>query len=469
MADDSLNAKLEQVYHNNVSNFVELVGVERLSGGASQETYRIIFKSDTGEVTHALRRAPGGAHIEAQVGHPGLETEALLMQRARDNGVPAPEVYYVLQPEDDLGDGFIMQWLDGEALGARITRLDKYESLRENLAYEVGKVLAKVHEIDLDKTGLRQKLDVVSPEDFVNQMWDRYKLLETPIPMIDYVGRWLMDNIPADYELGLVHNDFRCGNFMVTESEIVAVLDWEIAHIGDPMRDLGWICVNSWRFGSELPVGGFGQYEDFFRGYEEVSGKTVDPAAVKFWEVFGSFWWSVSTLFMAEQGRIGPDMSVERAGIGRRSSECQIDCVNLLIPGEVSLVKPSQTTARLDVPGSDELLSSVMDFLRTDVMSETKGRTSFLARVAANSLDIVLREWQMGETGKQEELSRLQAFFDSADSLIDLRWRLTTALRDGSQSLENELVQHHLRNTVANQIAIDQPKYSGFKKAIAKQ
>ena len=72
-----------------------------------------------------------------------------------------------------------------------------------------------------------------------------------------------------------MHNDFRNGNIMVSPaSGVVAVLDWEIAHIGDPMRDLGWICTNSWRFGrSELPVGGFGSYADLFRGYETRLGQ----------------------------------------------------------------------------------------------------------------------------------------------------------------------------------------------------
>ena len=88
-------------------------------------------------------------------------------------------------------------------------------------------------------------------------------------------------------------------------------------------------------FATALPVGGFGEYADLFRGYEEVSGKTVDPDHVKFWEVFGSFWWAVGCLGMAEHYRTGPDQTVERPAIGRRSSECQVDCVNLLIPGPV--------------------------------------------------------------------------------------------------------------------------------------
>jgi len=246
------------------------------------------------------------------------------------------------------------------------------------------------------------------------------------------------------------------------------VLDWEVAHIGDPMRDLGWICTNSWRFGrSDLPVGGFGEYADLFRGYESASGLQVDPAHVKFWEVFGSFWWAVGCLGMAEHFRTGPDKTVERPGIGRRSSECQVDCSNLLIPGPVKLVEGAPFSSTLDMPRTDELVSSVRDYLRTDVMPATEGRTSFLARVASNSLDIVLRELSLGAPQRALELTRLQKLFRSNDDLEALRWRLVNALRDGSMPLDEPGLADHLRQTVVNQLAIDQPSYSGLKTAFA--
>ena len=268
------------------------------------------------------------------------------------------------------------------------------------------------------------------------------------------------------HEMALVHNDFRNGNFMLTAEGIKAVLDWEVAHIGDPMRDLGWICTNSWRFGSQLPVGGFGEYDDLFRGYEEVSGKTVDRRQVRFWEVFGSFWWAVGCLSMAEHYRTGPDKTVERPAIGRRTSECQVDCVNLIIPGAVELIEDTEPPD-LEMPRTDELLRSVRDFLRSDVMGATHGRLNFMARVAANSLDIVLREHNLNEEHRILELVRLQRLFDSEDGLETLRWRLVNTLRDGSMTLDNPQLQLHLRQTVVNQVAIDQPRYSGFANARA--
>ncbi len=255
---------------------------------------------------------------------------------------------------------------------------------------------------------------------------------------------------------------------MVSPAGVVAVLDWELAHIGDPMRDLGWICTRSWRFGrSELPVGGFGEYDDLFRGYEAVSGRKVDPEHVRFWEVFGSFWWSVGCLEMAEHYRTGPDSTVERPAIGRRSSECQVDCVNLLIPGPVNLVAPADLGASAEMPRADELLASVRDYLRDDVLNASQGRTRFLARVAANSLDIVLRELSLGPRHRQRKHEGLQRLLGTDGSLDELEWQLVHALRERRMPLDHPLLAQYLRDSVVNQLAIDQPRYSGYETALA--
>ena len=463
------DATLETILAGCIDGFEQLDSCERLSGGASQETYRIRMQTSGGPMLAAMRRAPGGLPVERAPGHPGLETEAKLFETAKAAGIPEPAVYHVLTEADGLGEGFIMEWLDGEALGARINRSPDLAEVRPRLARECGEVLARIHAIDLAETGLDQLLDAMTPAEFVQQTWERYQAFETPQPMIDYTGRWLMDHLPSGYAPTLVHNDFRNGNLMVGPEGIVAVLDWEIAHIGDPMRDLGWICTNSWRFGGAGPVGGFGSYEDLFAGYESVSGQSVDPSRVKFWEVFGSFWWAVGCLGMAEHYRNGPDQTVERPGIGRRSSECQVDCVNLLIPGPVELVMPDSDAGSGDMPRIDELVTSVRDFLHGDVMSATEGRTNFLARVAGNSLDIVLRDMATGAAHRSRERERLVRLLGTPSDtrLADLRWQLTLGLRDGSIGLDTPGLADHLRHTVVNQIAIDQPKYSGFKTATA--
>jgi hypothetical protein len=280
--------------------------------------------------------------------------------------------------------------------------------------------------------------------------------------MIDFTARWLLDHLPPESELSLVHGDFRNGNLVVDPGGMVAVLDWEIAHIGDPVRDLGWLCTASWRFGRpEKPVGGFGSYEDLFVAYEEESGRAVDPAHVRFWEVFGSFWWSVGCLGMADQYRSGPDRSVERAAIGRRSSECQVDCVNLVIPGPAAGVVREGGDDGMDLPRIDELLESVSVYLRSEVVPAMDGRTGFLARVAANSVDIVGREMELGAEARRLEAARLRILLNAEGSLGDLRLLLAEGLRDETIGLDADGLVEHLRQTVVNQVLIDQPTYPG--------
>lgn len=468
---DDFASQLEAVLRNRLPGFEQLLDAERLSGGASQETYRLRAVMEGAERLLALRRAAGGETGAAE-GRPGLAIEAMLMQVARAAGVPEPDVFLVLRPDDGLGDGFVMEWLEGHTLGARIVRSPDLDEIRPRLAFQCGEILATIHGIDPHGSGLAPHLETVTTEEFVSRMWEQYQEMGTPQPMIDFTARWLLDNRPEEVEHRLVHNDFRNGNLMITADGVTGVLDWEVCHLGDPMRDLGWICTNSWRFGRrDLPVGGFGHYDDLFAGYESVSGVAVNRTHVKFWEVFGSFWWAIGCLKMADHWRNGPDPSVERPGISRRSSECQVDCVNLLIPGPVELVTggaPPSSRSSIDMPTLDELVISVRDFLRDEVMAATEGRTSFLARVAANSLDIVLRELDLGETHRGRERARLQALLDRSDDtdLMALRWELVEAIRADTFDRDRHDLHDHLRTTVVNQVAVDQPVYSGFQAAI---
>ena len=459
--------QITSILMRELPGFDHLLKAERLSGGASQETYRLEMVVGGQETLLAMRRSPGGQTVEPAPGHPGLAVEALLMQTARIAEVPEPGIVYVLNQEDGLGDGFIMDWLDGITLGAKVVRSPELDEVRPELARLCGQALARIHAIDLESTGLSSHLDILTPTEYVEQTWNRYRDYGTPQPMIDFTARWLLDNLPGDYTPALVHNDFRNGNIMFDETGIVAVLDWEVAHIGDPARDLGWICTNSWRFGrSDLPVGGFGLYEDLFQGYESVSGKPVDPLTVRWWEIFGSFWWAIGCLGMAEHYRTGPDKTVERPAIGRRSSECQVDCVNLLIPGPVEIVQTIEGVALHEMPSTEELMTSVRDFLREEVMSATQGRVNFLARVAGNSLDIVIRELVLGPKCKALETDLLRSMLGVDAELNELKWNLTWGLRDGSVPLELPGLANYLRFAVVNQAGIDQPNYSGFKTAV---
>ena len=444
-----------------LSGFESLLGAEQLSSGASQESYRITVRTREGERRYCLRRVPGGERGVRMREKPSLATEANLMCLAGKAGVPEPRVILQLEAQDGLGEGFLMEWLDGETLGSRIVRAEELAGARGTLARDCGRILARIHAIDVDGARLRDALDTYSPREVVIESWERYQAMHVPQPMIDYTARWLLENEPKPVPPALVHGDFRNGNLIVGTDGIRAVLDWELAHLGDPMRDLGWLCTRSWRFGrNELAVGGFGTREQLFAGYAEVSGLTPDAARVRYWEIFGSWWWAVGCLQMAQYYRDGHDRSVERLAIGRRSSECQFDCVNLLIPGEAEALTPCSETPELGLPGSNELLESVRDFLRDELREALPQRFAYLCRVAANSLDIVQREMEMGAEAKRREQQRLRGILGHDATLHELRQDLAQGLRDGRIALDTPRLGEHLRYTVIDQLSIDQPSYS---------
>ncbi len=436
----------------------ELVDVQQLTAGASQQTFRVSVRQREGHEAHyALRRAQPGLE-RTTYGQVTPSVEAELLELASFAQVPVPKVIESLQSTDGLGDGYLMEWLEGETMGQRIVKLPELEAAREKLAFECGQALARIHAIEVPDT-LRQVLHSVSPEALVRETWDAYIALETPEPMIDFTAQWLLRNVPPQSDSALVHGDFRNGNLMVSREGITAVLDWELCHLGDPMRDLGWLCVNSWRFGRrDLPVGGFGTVDDLVAGYEVESGGCVDRGALHFWEVFGSFWWSVTTLGMAQTWRTGETPSVERPVIGRRSSEAQMDCVHLLIPGYIDPLIPQREETEL--PTSVELVSSVRTHLKTSVLESLDGADKFLLRVAMNSLAIAERELQFGPVLEAEELSRLTTLLGEGE-LATLRWKLVHDLRSGVFPAEAAL-HEHLRSTVAGRLAVDQPTYSAL-------
>ncbi len=448
---DEFQQQLEQALARGLPGFDSLARAERLTGGASQQTWRLELVRRGVPETLCLRRSTGSVDADKLP----AAVEARLLQVAAEAGLPVPEVLQVLVPEDGIGEGFVMGWLEGETLGGRITHSRRFEHIRPALAHQCGEILARLHGIDWQAAGLDGMLQAATPEELVRATWEQYQAFGSPQPMIDYTARWLLEHLPPAVAPALVHGDFRNGNLMVSERDgIVGVLDWELAGIGDPVRDLGWVCTNSWRFGrADLPVGGFGPVDELLAGYQAVSGRQVDRDHLQFWIVFGSFWWSVCCLIMAASYRSGENRSVERPAIGRRASEGQADCAALLIPGALSLPEPAPSQDPL--PRVEELLFSVAEFLGAEVAGELPGSKSYLAKVAANSVAIAAREARLGPALLDAERERLRGLAGLAEPT---RQALAHALREGLP-LDTSGLAEHLRLSVHGQLAIDQPDY----------
>jgi len=119
-----------------------------------------------------------------------------------------------------------------------------------------------------------------------------------------------------------------------------------------------------------------------------------------------------------------------------------------------------------DLPTSLEIVGVVSDFLREQVLPELDGRTKFHALVAANALDIVRRELETAPPANTLELARLQALLSSDGTLEDLNRKLGTQIESGEITLDTPGLKEHLWTSTLTKLAIDQPKYSAYKKAV---
>ncbi len=255
-------------------------------------------------------------------------TEAHTVAAACDHGVRAPEVIYVLAPEDGLGQGFIMPALPGEGLPQRIFKQPALAPALEQLASACGQQLATIHAVPAAALPALPLRDAAAS---VDDYFEFYQGFGQILPAFELTFRVLRERMPEPVAPVLVHGDFRMGNLLIDHSGLQAVLDWELAHRGDAMEDLGWICGPAWRFGRlDKPVGGFGRREDLFAAYAAAGGRAVDRDRVWWWELFGILKWGVICLYQLQRHLDGSDPSLERLAIGRRVSECELDMMHML-------------------------------------------------------------------------------------------------------------------------------------------
>ncbi|MGE0044495.1 MAG: phosphotransferase family protein [Hyphomonadaceae bacterium] len=295
----------------------DVTNLKRLSGGASQETWSF----DVGDEGFILRRAPGGQSLGQSAHAIGLEMEAKVIRAATAVGAPAPDVVHVCAPEDGVGQAYVMRRLAGETIARKILRDDEFANARPKLARQCGNALAKIHRTQ------GMELPVLTAKAQLDRYEEIFRSFETPRPTFELAFAELRKRIPEPIEPVLVHGDFRHGNIMVDANGLVAALDWELAHLGDPAEDLGWVCTPSWRFSqTDNEAGGFGSAADLIAGYHEAGGdKRVDEARVRYWTMLGALKWGIMCLTMYRIYESGMDRSVERAAIGRRASETELD------------------------------------------------------------------------------------------------------------------------------------------------
>lgn len=323
-ATQELAGALADVVRGALGTPVQIEDLRRLSAGASRQTYSFDAVADDQRQRLILQRdaGPGGG---ISLGG-NLERDATVLRVAAEVGVPVPHVVASGScAEGPLSTSYVItRRLEGEALPQRLLRDDRYRDARRALPTQLGQALGRIHQIDPTVVPGLQPLE---PLDNERAVLDQ---LGWPSPAFELGLRWLDARRPATTATTLVHGDFRNGNFLVDESGLVAVLDWEIVHFGDPLEDLGWLCVRAWRFGSDQPAGGFGSREELYAAYEATTGAVVDRQAAHWWEVYGTLRWGVMCMMQAARHLLGSTRSVELATIGRRVAEQEHDLLELI-------------------------------------------------------------------------------------------------------------------------------------------
>jgi aminoglycoside phosphotransferase (APT) family kinase protein len=298
-----------------------------IPGGASRETW--LVKGDRGR--WVLRRDPEGSVSLVPIGK-----EFVLISAARNAGVPVPRPVFYEPDQGRLGTAaMLMSYVEGTSVAPRILRKPEFEGARRRLTAQLGEALARMHSIDT------ADLDDVLPDPGHDPAlaqiseWERQlDELGEPLPAVELGLRWLRAHAPEPAQPRIVHGDFRLGNFIVDTNGLAAVIDWELAHLGDPAEDVGWLCIRSWRFGNDdRPVAGLGELDDFLAAYEAAGGEPIEHDRVRYWEAFGNVRWAVICARQAHDHLTGVRRSHELASLGRRICEPEWDFLHLVRGG----------------------------------------------------------------------------------------------------------------------------------------
>jgi aminoglycoside phosphotransferase (APT) family kinase protein len=374
---------------------VTIEDLTRLSGGASRQTWSFDAVSAGGARTElVLRRDPPGRPSE-----PGSMTrEARVIAAARAAGLAVPEVLLSTDEPGRWGTaGLVMRRVAGETIARRILRDAAYRQARTVLVRQIGEFAAGLHALEVP--------GYLPAPDPVASLRARLAGFGQTSPVFELALRTLEAGPPPAREPAIVHGDLRLGNLIVGPDSLRAVIDWELAHAGNPVEDLGWFCVKAWRFGVDAPAAGVGSREELLTAYRAAGGAGISTDELRWWEIFGTLRWGVICLEQAQAHLSGAHRSVELAAVGRRVCEQEWDLLLLLMPDDAARAaarRPRVTGAARPAPAphgrptASELLEAVGEFLTGQVMPATTGQVAFHTRVAANILGIVAREIELG-------------------------------------------------------------------------
>jgi len=285
----------------------------QLAGGASKEAWAV-HTADGRELL--LRRAGGGViHLDTL----SLHQEFDVLVAAREAGVLVPEPIAYLGDLDGR-EAFVMELVHGETIGRRVVKAPP-----PGLDLQMAEELAKIHSI------APATLPFLPEHDLLGRLYAELDSVDEPHPAIELGITWCRERLPLERAHVVTHGDFRIGNLMVDERGLVAVLDWEFAHVSDPAEDIAWPLVRAWRFGSDhRRLAGIGDVEPYLERYTELTGIVIPQDELLAWEVLGNCKWAIGALTQARRHLRGEERSVELAILGRLAAEMEYELLDLI-------------------------------------------------------------------------------------------------------------------------------------------
>jgi aminoglycoside phosphotransferase (APT) family kinase protein len=307
----------------------QLTRLAPLGGGACQEIWRVEVRlADGAERAFVIRGDPA----VALPGSLGRREEYAVINAAVAAGAPTPAACWLT--EGLLRPGawaYTMALLPGVTLGAKVTRDPALDAARERAPTQLAEALTAIHTV----TPERVTLPLPVPKDPVaaslDALRDSIERLPCARPAQAAGLVWLAQNRPPPGEVTLVHGDFRTGNLLFEPEGLTGVLDWEFAHWGSPLEDLGWLCVRDWRFGAlDRAVGGLCRRAPFVAAYTQRSGRAVSARELTFWEVYGNLRWAAGAILQGQRVLSGPERDLELLAIPWRAAEMEYEALRLI-------------------------------------------------------------------------------------------------------------------------------------------
>ena len=271
-----------------------VTALSRIPGGASRETYRfrLSYTDAAGEMLDQpliLRRDPPSSLIDTQ-----RRIEFAAYRAFEGSAVPVPKMLWLEEDEAHLGHPFfIAQEIAGFEASPIAILGPPYAAHHAQLAARKWTILGEIAKADPETLDLMDAFEPVAADAAWTRQLDYWEgVIDAdalaPQPIVRAAIRWLRANPPPPAQkISMVHGDYRTGNFLYdTEGGIHGVLDWEMAHLGDPLEDLAWSFNPIWRWAKDERVGGLASRETAIAIWELASGLKADPVALHWWELF---------------------------------------------------------------------------------------------------------------------------------------------------------------------------------------